>query len=169
MARSPAQKAPPQPPPKPPMNSGKLILWSVVFVGVMFVFTGPVILIVVGMAPTLVAFLIDRTPKKYAAFSMGGMNFAGVFPWLMKLNFVTGGVKEAIAVTFNPFNMIVMYGAAAFGWMIYQTVPPIVAAMIAVNAQHRIAQLRGRQKELIKEWGDAIALAPKDDEAPEIL
>jgi hypothetical protein len=151
--------------PKQPMSSGKLILWSVVFVGVMFVFPGTVILVVVGLAPTLVAFLMDRTPKKYAAFCMGGMNFAGVFPWIMKLwgmGALGGGVKDAISITFNPFNMIVMYGAAAFGWMIYQTVPPIVAAMIAVSAQHRIAQLRGRQRELIKEWGDAIAFAPSD-------
>jgi hypothetical protein len=171
MARSPTKQRAtlPQPAPRPQMGSGKLILWSVAFVGVMFVFTGSVLLIVVGMAPTLVAFLIDRTPKKYAAFCMGGLNFAGVFPWILKLWAASPGVKEAIVITFNPFNMIVMYGAAAFGWMIYQIVPPVVAAMIAVNAQHRIAQLRGRQKELIKEWGDAIALAPKEDGAADIL
>jgi hypothetical protein len=162
-ARSPV-RAPVSAPPKPQMGSGKLILWSIVFVGILFVFTGSVIVVLVGMAPTIVALIIDRTPKKYAAFCVGGMNFAGAFPWLMKLWAVSpmGGVKDSIAIAFNPFNLTVMYGAAAFGWLIYQTVPPIVAAMIAVSAQHRIAQLRSRQRELIKEWGDAIALAPKE-------
>jgi hypothetical protein len=144
------------------MGSGKLILWSIGFVSILFVFTGSVLLILVGLAPTIVAAIIDRTPKKYAAFCVGGMNFAGVFPSLMKLWDANPGVKESIAISFNPFNLTVMYGAAAFGWLIYQTVPPIVAAMIAVSAQHRIAQLRGRQRELIKEWGDAIAMAPKE-------
>ncbi len=165
MARAPVQTAKPiKVAPKPRMGSGQLILWAIAFVSVLFVFTGSVIVTLVGMAPTFVAFLADRTTKKYATFCMGGMNFAGVFPSLMKLwdVSVTGGVRDAIAITFNPFNLTVMYGAAAFGWLLYQMVPPVVAAMIAVSAQHRVAQLRGRQRELIKEWGDAIALAPKE-------
>ena len=170
MARPPAQtkRPPPKALPKAQMGSGQLILWSMAFVAIMFVFTGSVIVVLVGMAPTIVALIIDRTPKKYAAFCVGGMNFAGVFPSLMKLwgaGNSLGGVKEGIAIAFNPFNLTVMYGAAAFGWLIYQMVPPIVAAMIAVSAQHRIAQLRGRQRELIKEWGDAIALASREAQA----
>jgi len=167
MARAPIQTAKPiKAAPKQRMGSGQLILWAIAFVGVLFVFTGSVIVTLVGMAPTFVAFLADRTPRKYATFCMGGMNFAGVFPSLMKLweVAVTGGVKDSIAITFNPFNLMVMYSAAAFGWLLYQMVPPIVAAMIAVTAQHRIAQLRGRQRELIKEWGDAIALAPRENQ-----
>jgi hypothetical protein len=161
-ARPASRGAPPPPPAKAQIGSGTLILWAVAFVGVLFVFTGTVILLLVGMAPTLVAWIIDRTPKKYAAFCVGGMNFTGVFPSILKLWNLNPDVKTAIAVSFNPFDLTVMYGAAAFGWMLYQAIPPVVAAMIAVSAQHRIAQLRSRQRELIKEWGEALALAPKD-------
>lgn len=173
MARQPAKpvsKPPPRaaggqarrPPAKSPMGSGTLILWAIAFVAVLFAFTGTVILVVIGMAPTLVAYIIDRTPKKYAAFCVGGMNFSGVFPSILKLWEGAPNIKSAISIAFNPFDLIVMYGAAAFGWMLYQVIPPVVAAMIAVSAQHRIAQLRSRQRELIREWGDALALAPKD-------
>lgn len=147
------------------MGSGTLILWAIAFVAILFVFTGTVILVLVGMAPTIVAYIIDRTPKKYAAFCVGGMNFTGVFPSILKLWDGNPDIRHAIAIAFHPFDLTVMYGAAAFGWMIYQAIPPVVAAMIAVSAQHRIAQLRGRQRELIREWGEALALAPKDGEA----
>lgn len=159
----PMPKAPLKAPAKAQMGSGTLILWAVAFVAILFVFTGTVILLLVGMAPTLVAWIIDRTPKKYAAFCVGGMNFTGVFPSLLKLWAANPDVRAAITISFNPFDLTVMYGAAAFGWMLYQAIPPVVAAMIAVSAQHRIAQLRSRQRELIREWGNALALAPKDD------
>ena len=174
MARPPAKlpaKAPPKSPvksttPSPPksqMTSGTLILWAIAFVAVLFAFTGTVILVLVGMAPTLVAYIIDRTPKKYAAFCVGGMNFTGVFPSILKLWERNPDIKAAIGIAFHPFDLTVMYGSAALGWMLYQAIPPVVAAMIAVSAQHRIAQLRSRQRELIREWGDALALAPKED------
>jgi hypothetical protein len=91
------------------------------------------------------------------------MNFTGVLPSFLKYWDRGESVRNAIAVAFNPFDLTVMYGAAAFGWMLYQVIPPVVAAMIAVSAQHRIAKLRARQRELIKEWGEALALAPKED------
>ena len=166
-AKAPA-KAPPRPakgaaPAKPPMGSGQLILWAMGLVGIMFVFTGSFLLLLVGMAPTLVAYLIDRTPKKFAAWCVGGMNFAGVLPSMLTYWDKGESVRKSISVAFNPFDLTVMYGAAAFGWMLYQSIPPVVAAMIAVSAQHRIAKLRARQRELIKEWGEALALAPKEN------
>ena len=148
---------------KSQMTSGTLILWAIAFVAILFAFTGTMILVLVGMAPTLVAYIIDRTPKKYAAFCVGGMNFTGVFPSILKLWERNPDIKAAIGIAFHPFDLTVMYGSAAFGWMLYQAIPPVVAAMIAVSAQHRIAQLRSRQRELIREWGDALALAPKED------
>jgi hypothetical protein len=143
------------------MGSGTLILWAMAFVAVMFVFTGSVVLVFVGMAPTIVAYLIDRTPKRFAAWCVGGMNFSGMLPSLLKYWDRGESVHSAIAIAFNPFDLTVTYGAAAFGWMLYQAIPPVVAAMIAVSAQHRIAKLRARQRELMKEWGEALALAPR--------
>jgi NADH:ubiquinone oxidoreductase subunit 5 (subunit L)/multisubunit Na+/H+ antiporter MnhA subunit len=169
----PAAKAPAKGPARPmkavpvatkaQMGSGTLILWAIAFVSILFLLTGSVILLLIGMAPTIVAYLIDRTPKKFAAWCVGGMNFTGVLPSFLKYWDRGESVRNAIAVAFNPFDLTVMYGAAAFGWMLYQAIPPVVAAMIAVSAQHRIAKLRARQRELIKEWGEALALAPKED------
>jgi len=155
MARAPARAAPP---PKPPMGSGKLILWALTFAGVLFLFTAAVMLFFVGMAPSMVAFVIDRTSKKYAGFTLAAMNFCGVFPYMLELGFRVRDFPAAMRIMTDPMKLLIMYGAASLGWLLYQFVPPVVAAVIAVSAQHKIAQLRAQQKELLKEWGEAIAM-----------
>jgi hypothetical protein len=157
MARAPARMAAP-PPPRPQAGSGKLILWALTFAAVFFLFTAMVLLFLVGMAPSLVAFVIDRTSKKYAGFTLAAMNFCGVFPYLLELGYRFRDFGAAIKIMTDPMKLLIMYGSASFGWLLYQFVPPVVAAMIAVSAQHKIALLRAQQKDLLKEWGEAIAM-----------
>jgi hypothetical protein len=123
----------------------------------MIVSLGSVMLLFIGMLPTLVAFLVDRTPKKYSTFCIGGLNFSGVFPSLLDLWTGANSVSAAIDIMTDPFRLIVMYGAAGFGWLLFAMLPSVVGAILAVNAQRRVAQLRGTQRELIAEWGPEIA------------
>jgi hypothetical protein len=71
-------------------------------------------------------------------------------------------ISHAIEIITNVFDLIVMYAAATFGWLLFMAIPPVVNGLLAVVAQHRIAQLRSRQRELIKEWGDDIIARPLD-------
>lgn len=137
--------------------SFKPILWGFMFSVAMVSFPGMVILVIVGMVPTLVAFMIDRAPKKYAAFCVAGMNLSGVFPAVIDLWQGSNDIKAAMGTITNVFELTVMYAAAAFGWLIYMAIPPVVAALMAVAAQQRIMQLRASQRELINEWGQDIA------------
>jgi hypothetical protein len=70
-------------------------------------------------------------------------------------------MNAAIFILTDVFTLVVMYGAAAFGWMIFQSLPPIIATFITVLAQSRISSLRSAQLKLIEEWGDIVA-APQD-------
>ena len=142
-----------------------LILWSFMFVLVMMAFPQIFLFLFIGLLPTLVAYIIDRTPKKYAAFCVGGMNLSGVFPGLRELWLGNNNIPQAIEIITNIFDLIIMYAAASFGWLLYIAVPPVVNALLAVAAQHRIAQLRSRQRELIREWGQEIAAKAKGVEA----
>ena len=135
----------------------KPLLWALTVALVMIVSLGSVMLLFIGMLPTLVAFLIDRTPKKYSTFCVGGLNFCGVFPSLLDLWTGANSVNASIDYMTDPFRLIVMYGAAAFGWLLFAMLPPVIGAILAVNAQRRVAQLRGTQRELIAEWGPEIA------------
>jgi hypothetical protein len=49
-----------------------------------------------------------------------------------------------------------MYGGAAAGWMLYFTVPPIVAMVFQVNVDETQRRLEARAKALVEEWGEEV-------------
>ena len=120
-----------------------------------------------GMMPTLVARIIDRSHKHAATFCVAGMNFCGVFPYLMKLWTENHSLQGAGDILTDVFALLAMYGAAAFGWMLFVVIPPGVITFLNVMAQRRVALLRTRQREIIEEWGEGVvALAtPQQPEA----
>lgn len=117
------------------------------------------------MLPSIVAYVVDRTPYRYAWVSVAGLNFAGVAPYLMKLWFEAHSLNNAIHIASNPFDLVVMYGAAALGWLLHRSLPPVVGAWLDVTSQRRLTQLRATQRRLIGEWGEEVA-SEDDDLAP---
>ncbi|MDK9720095.1 MAG: acyl-CoA synthetase [Rhodospirillales bacterium] len=117
-----------------------------------------------AMLPTVVAFVVDRTPYRYAWVSVAGLNFAGVAPYLMKLWFEAHTMNNAFKILGNPFDLIVMYGAAGLGWVLHMSLPPVVGAWLDVTSQRRLGQLRDTQRRLLSEWGEEVARADDDGE-----
>lgn len=148
----------PQPAPaKGSFKQGQLTLWlSVGFVVLVIMSLPTVMIIFFGLLPTIVSAIIDRTPKKNATFCVGGINFCGVFPYMMDLWLGDNTIEGAIRILTDVFSLIIMYGAAAFGWMIFQSLPPVVATFVTVIAQSRVSSLRSTQRQLIDEWGDDV-------------
>ena len=134
------------------------ILWIAITFMLVVIFSLPtVILLFFGMMPTLVAYIIDRTPQRYSAYCVGGFNFAGVFPYLMKLWLGSHEISFAFGIVTNVFTLLVMYGTAEFGWMVLVGVPPVVGAFLEVVSQRRVAELIEIQKKLIAEWGPEVS------------
>lgn len=173
MARSPGKKNAKEP---KKGASGSLLAWVLApSIGVIALPT--VLLLVVGMAPTLVAFfIVDRHPAKYSTRAVGYLNFAGCLPYALDL-WRSGGVwdfETLFTIITDPFTLLVMYSAAAVGWMVLFASPPVVAAYLAVTSEMREKQLKARQKELIADWGRNVRLGvmgtevdDDDDEAEE--
>ena len=162
MAKKPKNE--PQAPAAKVAKAGSMqpLLWVIFISFVMFLFPQSVILLFIGLLPTLVAFIIDKAPKKYSTFCVGAMNITGVFFSMLKLWAGNNTISHAIEIITNVFDLIIMYAAASFGWLLYIAIPPVVNALLAVVAQHRITLLRSRQRELIQEWGKDIATRPRD-------
>ncbi len=119
----------------------------------------------------MVAYLIDPFRSKYCARSVGMLNLAGVVPFLMKLwseNNTVSGVMDLLA---DPFSSLVMFGAAAMGWLIYLGVPTLVSVYKVIRAEQTIGVLKERQKELMEEWGEKVSgiktQKPEDGQAEE--
>lgn len=147
---------------KPPAKGGfkrsQLTLWlSVAFVGIVLMSLPTVLIIIFGLLPSFVAYVIDRSKGKHAAFCVGGINFCGVFPYMLQLWTGENTLNESVRIMTDVFSLAIMYGAAAFGWMIYQSLPPIITTFMTVIAQHRVSTLRAQQRTLVEEWGNDVS------------
>ena len=162
MAKQPAKRAP------SPRKRSALVLWSSVIALGMLIFALPtVILLVCGMLPTMVAFVIDRQKERYATFCVASMNVCGVFPYLLDLWVGEHSLIAAVGILTNVFSLFIIFGAAAFGWVIFTTVPPVISSFMGVIAQSRVTALRGDQRKLIDEWGDSVRKKVVKSAAPQ--
>ena len=149
------------------MNSRNLILWVVLALSLIFVIPQVIILIVLGMAPTIVAYIVDKSNGKFAFFSVGAMNLTGITPGLIKLWNGENTVSAAIDILSNPFDLLIIFAAAALGWLIYLGLPPVIRGLLTIISKHRITNLKMEQKRLVKEWGEGVAIGPRAIELQE--
>lgn len=110
-----------------------------------------------GMVPTLAAAFVDRRRPRYLTFAVAIMNFAGVAPFLIivvknGMTFVAAAQKLA-----DPFTWLIMYGAAAGGWLIFLAMIPLARVCIEVQASQRRRQLEAAAAALREEWGEDVA------------
>lgn len=130
----------------------------------LLVFTLPTVLILsVGMLPTLAAYIVDRRREKYTTLCVGSMNFVGVIPFLATLWTEDHSFDMAFTILGDPFGWLVMLGSAGIGWSIYFVAPGIVAMIMATRIEQRIEKLKSRQIELVEEWGPGVS----GDEKPQ--
>jgi hypothetical protein len=138
-------------------NATQFVLFAV-FIGGM-VFALPTMLVLtLGLLPTLVTLVVDMHPRKYAARAAGYLNLAGTLPFLFKLWFGTHSLIAAMKILTDVFAWLVIYSASAMGWLIYMGMPQVAGFLMEVNASRRIRRIDVRRATLIKEWGEDIAL-----------
>lgn len=133
---------------------------QLVFLG-MFVFgmlfaLPTMMVLTLGLLPTLVAFVVDLHPRKYAARSVGSLNFAGTLPFLVSLWSGTHDLMSAMKILTDVYAWLVIYSAAAVGWVIYLGMPQVSGFLMEINAARRIRALDARRRKLIAEWGDEV-------------
>lgn len=114
-------------------------------------------LVVPGMLPSLVALVTDRDREKAAAITVSALNAAGVTPYIVELWKQGHNFHAAFTILRDPTSLLVMYSAAAIGWLIYFIVPPLVGGFLVTRAQSRLKTLKENQNELKRIWGPEVA------------
>ena len=142
----------------------RLMWWAIIIGGMSMWSLSSMIILLFGMLPTLVAFIIDRSPRNYAMYCVGGMNFSGVFPYLLDLWTGNHDINSAIDILTDVFSLLVMYSGAGFGWMLFMAIPPLVGAVMTVMSERRLAHLQDKQKVIIEEWGEDVGIPDEDEE-----
>ena len=151
---------------------GAMILTSVCLLGVMFI---PVaIVLIIGMSPTVVASLIDKSEEKLKGVTVGFLNFAGCYPFLLTLIVRKGNDPQyAFEIIFEPLNVVIMLMAAGLGYFIEYGTTQGVSGYLYQNAERRVKDIEKEQKQMVERWGkevtgdiplDAYGFPIKEDE-----
>ena len=131
-----------------------LFLFMILATGIiMFPFA---VLILVGMMPSIVSWIMEQNPHKNISATMAQLNFCGVVPNIMTLWSKGGDLNQALLIVQDPFSLLFMYGAAAMGWLVTMAMPPIMSFVISAKASETIKRLESRKLKLYEEWGDSI-------------
>lgn len=120
------------------------------------VFLPATIVVLVCMLPTVVAAIVDGHPQKTAWVTVGSMNLAGTMPTLFALWDAGPTIPTALQLISHPAAVLLSYGAAGIGWVIYYNVTPFVAAMVVGKNERRLKEIGKSQKELVKKWGEEV-------------
>lgn len=109
------------------------------------------------MVPTFVAALVDNHPQKTAWITVGCMNFAGTVPAWFMLWENGQQIDHAFNLLLQASTLIIAYGAAGVGWLIYLNITPFVAGIMVMRNEKRLKDIEKRQKELIRKWGGEVS------------
>lgn len=160
---------------KPLGVKGQVILICTVITALLFLPT--TILLLIGMFPTFVAALVDRTREKVLGMTVGSMNLAGCTPFVIELWSGEHTSERSIEIAANPLSIVVMYSAACLGYMLEWSMTGIVATIMTQKALARLRSIDERQASLIERWGREVTgeipldpygfpLNKDDDESP---
>ena len=113
-----------------------------------------VIVLLIGLLPTITILFID--PKNSAKLVIiGCFNLSGLFIYL--INLVNKfSVDGALSILGDVFNMIIMLGSAALGFLVYYEMPNLFAYIAQNSSQRRLVNIDKELEKITEEWGNKI-------------
>jgi hypothetical protein len=148
----------------PPKKSGggssfQLFALGLAFIG-MAVFAAPTsVLLLFGMVPSIVAYVVDRGKRPMQAFTIAPLNLAGLMPYLMQL--WSGGGRDqmptVVHLLTDVYVWLVIYLAAGAGWLIFLGMPRVVVLVMQSSLDRRKAKLKELQSKLKADWGPQVS------------
>lgn len=135
-------------------NKGRLFLVMGAIMAAVFLPTST--LLFVGMMPTIAAYITDRTRKKTRVFTVGALNFAGCYPFLLELWMQGSGFEKSVEIILEMQNIIIMYIAATIGYLIDWSISGVVAGIVYQSGLMRVKAIEDRQEILVDRWGPEV-------------
>ena len=130
------------------------LLVAVFSIGLVFFET--FIILIFGMLPTLCAYFIDYSKRKYLTQTIGYMNLLGCFIVLIDLWRSFNTVEQSLGLLSTPLNWVIMYGSAAVGWALYLFFPPFVSYYLSYMNEERLKSQYKKIDTLFEEWGEDV-------------
>ncbi|MEE8515039.1 MAG: hypothetical protein V3T02_00220 [Alphaproteobacteria bacterium] len=138
------------------MTSIIQLLFGAVALGAMIFALPSFLLLVFAMLPTFGAYVIDYNPNRSLTRSVGFLNFAGAWPFLLQLWTGSNSVIQSVKMLTDPYAWLLIYSAAALGWLFYLGFPSLGLVFQDYSAEQQAKSLRIARKKLEVEWGDEV-------------
>lgn len=146
--------------------SGRTMLTVGLMIPVIIVLLPSCVVLLINMAPTAVAWMVDRARPRYLAITVGMLNFCGSLPAEFELWRHGQSYDVAFDIATNPYYWLTGYGAAAVGWMVYLALPNVLRGYYGMTTVNRLQSLKRRQAQLIEAWGEEVAALAEDASKP---
>lgn len=140
----------------------RVILYIVGFIVLIVLLSFAAVLFMLGMLPSFVANYADTTKDRNHVRIIAACNFSGVLPYLAQLYKKGEITSDAVnALLLNPTVWLVMYGAAAFGWLLVWFFPRAVHFVLNLVQDTSVKGLRDKQQQIVDEWGLEVETTSK--------
>jgi hypothetical protein len=132
----------------------KLVLALLIPLALVFLPTTAVL--ITGMIPTLVALVIDGSPRRYLTTTVGGLNFLGCFYFLHLLWSMTQNMSSVMVVLGSSYGWLCALTGAGCGWLLFLGMPPVVLSVAATQARIRLFRLNREMERMVEDWGQEV-------------
>lgn len=136
--------------------SWKTQIFIIMILLLMALFHAMAIIAIIGMIPTIVAAIVDRTKGRIRTLTVGAINFAGCAPFMIYVFKQGNTMQTAVGYILKPETIVVMYFAACMGYVIDWAMTGIVSSIMVQRAKKRLKDISKLQKELIERWGAEV-------------
>ena len=141
-----------------PKKRGKVGFYTTVLVAICaapFMFP-TLVLLMVGLLPTLVALFVDKDREHSSAYAIGAMNCAGVAPFLIDLLIKGQSMENTFHILGDPNTWLVILGSAAIGQMIVSVIPQALTTLTFAHSETRVKTLKKNLDTLRENWGPDV-------------
>ena len=133
---------------------GQILLCMAIITSTIFIASA--VFLLIAMIPTFVALIVDRSKERLKSYTIGFLNFAGAFPFLMDIITPEHTIDYAIIIASQPLTIAIIYAAAAMGHLINWAVVGIIANILVQKGQKRLSTIQKRQATLKERWGPEV-------------
>jgi hypothetical protein len=131
-----------------------VLIVPVVLIGLLFLPSA--IVIGVGMAPTLVARVVDTSPGRRLTVTVGGFNLVGCLYFLNRIWSLGQGMGDIQITLSDTFGWLCALLGAGVGWVVFGIMPAIVGKIAETQTLLRVRGISKDQERLVEDWGEPV-------------
>ena len=115
-----------------------------------------IVLVLIGLLPTLAELFIDNDPDRSSTAAVGAMNFAGLTPFLLDLWLKGQTMDNAFHMLTSSSFWMFGLGAAGIGKLIVFAIPQAITLLTCARYESRLKTLRHNLETLRETWGPEV-------------